>query len=585
MLYSDVRHIYGPLSPYLNAALYLIFGPSLGVLYANGIVTALLIIGMVYWLSRQLMGRAPATAAALSVMWICAFKQAGNYVLPYSYAALHGCALGLASLVLLVKAVTAKEAAWNKASTEADSGNSSAGAGRYLIGAGLVAGLAVLAKTEMGVAAVSTGAVGAGLMHFPLIKRGIKAIALFLIPALGLVALVYGSIGAHVGWHVLLQESFLFLQNLPPELVYFNRRMSGIDQPLLSLAQMAGSALRIVSFALCIASISMLLARWRRRHTAAEISMGDGPLPDAGRTNYALLWTMLIVSILVFAVAPAAGRLQWDKGPYLAMPVLLIALLVVTFFRYQRQILAAGEARAQTVILLALIVYALFSLVRVILRVRSGGAYSSYLLPASVILFTYCWISVFPGLIRERRARPIARNIVLGLIFTWVAVTAGVVAHRFRTNNTHPVVTQRGTIIAIPELGIAFDEAVRYINRETSPGDPVAVVPEGTSLNFFTDRPNPLREEITTPGYLNVEQEERAINQLIASNTRLILVTNRATPEFGRGIFGKDYCERLMQWIDANFEQHAMFGPDHDPSLRIGGRTFFIRAYRRRAET
>ena len=35
-------------------------------------------------------------------MWLCAFKQAGNYILPYSYSALHGCALGLLSLALLV---------------------------------------------------------------------------------------------------------------------------------------------------------------------------------------------------------------------------------------------------------------------------------------------------------------------------------------------------------------------------------------------------------------------------------------------------------------------------------------------------
>ena len=84
MLYSGVRHIYGPLSPYINALLYKIFEPSLGVLYADGIVTAMIILTMVYWLSRRLMGFA-STAATLSVMWLCAFKQAGNYVLPYSY--------------------------------------------------------------------------------------------------------------------------------------------------------------------------------------------------------------------------------------------------------------------------------------------------------------------------------------------------------------------------------------------------------------------------------------------------------------------------------------------------------------------
>src|ERR1041385_1099723 len=63
MLYSEVRHIYGPLSPYFNALLYKVFGPSLGVLYVDGIFTAIIILGLVYWLSRKLMGRVPATAA------------------------------------------------------------------------------------------------------------------------------------------------------------------------------------------------------------------------------------------------------------------------------------------------------------------------------------------------------------------------------------------------------------------------------------------------------------------------------------------------------------------------------------------
>ncbi|HEV8485313.1 MAG TPA: hypothetical protein VGV87_17355 [Blastocatellia bacterium] len=576
MLYSQVRHIYGPLSPYLNALLYRIFGASLGVLYADGIVTALVIIGLVYWLARQLMGRAPSAAAALSVMWICAFKQAGNYVLPYSYAALHGCVLGLASLALLVKAAGAREGAVR------DGAGGRLSAAKYLMCAGVIAGLTVLAKTEMGFAAVSTGVAAAGIIYYPQLRRSLVSIVYFLGPAMGVVGLVYGIVAARAGWYALLQESFLALQNLPVELVYFNKRMSGFDQPLLSLAQMGGSLLRILSFALLIASISLLVTRWRNRRPGIEVAMADRSLPNAGRASYVLLWALVLLSVLLFVIAPSAGRLQWDKGPYLAMPVLLVALMVLTFLRYRREVSISKEASTRTLVLLVVAVYSLLSLVRVILRVRSGGAYSSYLLPASVILFTYCWATTFPGLIKDRRARPVARYIGLALIFAWVAVTAGVVTHRFRTNNTYPVTTTRGTIIAIPELGIAFDEAVRFINRETEPSDPVAVIPEGTSLNFFTDRRNPLKEEITTPGYLNPEQEERAISQLIESNTRLILVTNRATPEFGRGIFGRDYCQRLMGWIEDNFEQQAIFGPDHDPNLRIGARTFFIRAYRKK---
>ena len=102
-------------------------------------------------------------------------------------------------------------------------------------------------------------------------------------------------------------------------------------------------------------------------------------------------------------------------------------------------------------------------------------------------------------------------------------------------------------------------------------------------MNFFTGRPNPLKEEITTPGYLDREGEERAISQLVESNTRLVLVTNRATSEFGPKVFGRDYCQTLMQWIEQNFEECAILGPDHGPGQQIGDKTFFIRAYRKRS--
>jgi hypothetical protein len=395
--------------------------------------------------------------------------------------------------------------------------------------------------------------------------------------------LAYALIGAKVGWNTLLQESFLFLQNLPPELVYFNKRMSGFDQPWLSLAQMVGSFFRISALALLIASISLLMAKWWMGRGESSVAIRERRIPDSGKTTYAVLWALLILSLLLFVIAPSAGGFQWDKGPYLAMPIVLLALLIATLIRYRKQLTQIDRGRASTLILLAVSVYALLSLTRVILRVRSGGAYSSYLLPVAVILFTYCWAYTVPSILKDRRYQPVVRKVALAFMFVWIAVTAVVVAHRFRANNTYPVTTARGTIVAIPDLGLAFDEAVQFINRETAPTDPIAVLPEGTSLNFFTDRRNPLREEITTPGYLDASQEERAIRQLVESNTEWILLTNRATPEFGAGIFGKNYNQRLMNWIDENFEPHAMFGPDRDPGLQIGGKTFFIRAYRKKA--
>src|SRR3954470_5634970 len=89
ILYSDVRHIYGPLSPWLHALAYRLFGPSLSLLYVDGIITAAIVLGLVYWLGRRIMGPAAAAGATLNVMALCVFKPAGNYILPYSYNSLH----------------------------------------------------------------------------------------------------------------------------------------------------------------------------------------------------------------------------------------------------------------------------------------------------------------------------------------------------------------------------------------------------------------------------------------------------------------------------------------------------------------
>jgi hypothetical protein len=563
--------------------LYRLFGASLGVLYANGMLTAALILALTYWIARQLMGRAAATAATMSVMWLCAFKQAGNYILPYSFGALHGSALGLTALALLVCFARQRQSQ-SKTTTDAEAGATVSRRGWLLLAvAGAFAGLAVLAKTEMGVAALAAGVAAATLAGYPNFRRAFGLTTIFLLPALAIVIGVYGWLAAHVGWHTLAAESFLFLRNLPPELVYFNKRVSGLDQPLQSVVQMIGAIVRIGLLASIIAVISLLFTRRKDERGSEPMRMNDLSVSDAGRITYAQLWVLLGLSLFAFLSLPLAGTIDWDKGPYMAMPVLLLGLLLAMLARYRRQLQAMGVAKPETLALVIVSVYALASLARVILRVRSGGAYSSYLLPASVIMFTYGWAHPFAEMFRNGRAQRLARNIAIGLILADALATAGLFAYRFRTRNTYPITTARGTIIAVPDLGKAIDEAITFISQETATDEPVAVMPEGTSLNFFTGRPNPLREEITTPGYLDGEEETRAIRQLEQSNTRLVLIANRATSEFGADVFGRDYCQQLMRWVDENFDAVAIFGPDHNPNLQIGDKTFFIRAYRKRA--
>ncbi len=600
MLYSEVRHIYGPLSPYFNALLYRIFGDSLNVLYGSGILTALVIISLCYWLSRQLMSRAASTAATLSVMWLCAFKPAGNYILPYSYSALHGCALGLATLSLLIKAVYSQQSLFVRKGLESsnenraiDSSEQEQNSSRQLIStpyllrpttyclllAGVIAALTLLAKTEMGVAALAAGMITAGLMGYPNLRRILSLLALFLLPALGLTVVVYGYILWRVGWHTFTYESYLLLQNVPLELVYFNKRMSGFDRPMESVFTILGAFIRIVLLAVAVGSISQLVARKSSRpERLTQIT-----LTESGSAKIAYLWVLLFLSIALMVFLSFVGIMNWDNGPYLAMPILLIGLLVPESKNYVKQISQDGIAHRHTLLLIITGTYALASLARVILRVRSGGAYSSYLLPISVILFTYILSVQFASFLKDGRARVFARNLVIALILIDAVITSGLLAYRYRVRNTYPIVTERGTMVAVPDLGEAFEQAIAFINRETTPGESVAVMPEGTSLLFLTNRKNPLREEITTPGFLDRQGEERAIRQLTESNTRLILIANRATSEFGATIFGRDYCQHLMGWIKNNYEESMVFSPEGNQNLQIGDKVFFIKAYTKKA--
>jgi hypothetical protein len=113
-------------------------------------------------------------------------------------------------------------------------------------------------------------------------------------------------------------------------------------------------------------------------------------------------------------------------------------------------------------------------------------------------------------------------------------------------------------MIVEPALGPAFARALSLIERRTRPGDAVAVLPEGTALLFFTDRRNPLTEEIAVPGFLD---ETRARGQLTLRAPRLVLIANRATPEYGPAHFGQDYAQSLQRLIEERYESCGVLGP------------------------
>jgi hypothetical protein len=401
----------------------------------------------------------------------------------------------------------------------------------------------------MGVPAFCAGVMAAWLSSRGDRRRAIGLALAFTAPAVIVAGGVYALIAARVGWRTLVVDGLLVPFDLPAPLAYFNATLTGFDHPLASLGRVLMAAVKLAILAIVVGAASYLAA---------------GPADAKPRAR-----RLLAGAVAAAVVLSLTTGLDWDRGPFLAMPVVLVALIV----RLARDLRSDRDR-----LVLLYTVFALAQLGRMILHVRSGGAYGSFLLPMSVVVFTYIWMEPFANAIPDPAARRVARSIVIWLLLVSAIGTAIVLAIRYRRSNTVAVSTARGTLIAPPAVGVAWNEALDFIDARTRPGDPIAVFPEGTSLTFLSERRNPMREEIVTPGFLDEAGEARAIDALERSGTRVVLIVNRATREFGAEAFGRDYCQRLMQWIDARFTRCAQFGA-RDPSLQVGDKPFFVRAY------
>lgn len=90
-LYSEVGYSYGPAPAYLDAAAFRLFGRDLDVLVALRLVLALLGIEALRRLTRRVCAsEAVAGGAVALAVAACCFRAGGNWLFPYSVAALEG---------------------------------------------------------------------------------------------------------------------------------------------------------------------------------------------------------------------------------------------------------------------------------------------------------------------------------------------------------------------------------------------------------------------------------------------------------------------------------------------------------------
>jgi hypothetical protein len=499
-LYRDISWNWGPLAPWVNAALYRLLGVHSDTLMWAGIVTAALASLGLYLLARRFVG--PFTSAWVSIAFVvgCAFSRRidfaiFNFVAPFNFSATYGITLAIWSVWLLIRHARSGEPA-------------------TLAGSAMLAGLVALTKMETTFAV----AVAHGAFLLTVLPRPSRARVVAWGCGLGVAAVGYGvAARASQGavWHSLVE-----LLNGGSR--FYITDSMGIREVGLSLLDVALSAL---AWAVVLAT-----ARWLAR--------GDAGPRD--RRLLAAAWAVLLV-LPAFVL---------ERTFFRAAPVLLVAGGVWIVLARVREGEAALDGRWREH--LVVWAFALGALPRMLLR-AGVDHYGFYLLPP-----TFACVAI--GMTRHlpRRGGPslsprvlsIGASTVLagvalgGFAVSWPQLTKP--ASELRTARVHRLVDPHG-----PEATI-----IPYLSG-LPPGTVCVAVPDGAGLVFASGL-TPAEDGMIAyiPMHLQQPGIERAILRAWERRPPEVIVYwgEDQSPVFGYAGFGQDYGLELARWISERYE-------------------------------
>jgi len=531
VLYRDVGCLYGPLSEYLNAGVFRVFGPGLIIIvFANLAVFAAIVV-VIYLLFRKSWGPLSAWLAALifiSVFGFSQFVDAGNYnyAAPHAHEATHGVLLCLLLCLALSYSID----------------NSSAS--RDFV-CGLLFGATIVLKPEFILAAA--------------ILTGLAALARWRAHRTpGATGFVWWSIGAAlptllftVYFAKFLPFDRAFLVSSQAWLSVFDRahsssplavRLIGLDQPWTQLVE--GTTATVLACAVVLGLAGAVLvfhrgSRWMRLSSGIFVILLFGWLGcyvinwiEIGRCLFGLTAIYLCISVGYILRAP-------DKvNPDFRVRVLRLLLAGLAIALMARMFLNP--------------------------RIYHYGYYQAAiaaLLPPAVM------IGELPGWVRKETGRSLLAAVAtLALVIPGVANLA-IRSERGWALKTEAIGTGRDRFYSFPTRMDAIGEivdAVTGLLREKANGETLTVLPEGESINYFTRLRNPVAHACFYKGAMETQTESELVDDLQKQSPYWIVVISRDLIGWGIERYGEKSGsgQEILEWLRQNYKQVASIGGD-----------------------
>lgn len=521
VLYRDLASLFGPLSPYINALWFRLFGTSLLTLaLCNTAIFAATVAG-IHHLVRISTDRVTATAASLSTIVLFGFSQYGavgnyNFVTPYSHEATHGIALSVAAFVSLQYGLT-RQSRWACAV------------------AAWCFGLTLLTKPEIAIslaAGMLAGWLTASVVDNRRRSELASSLAVFLAAAItpSLLFFLYfatqmapeqalrGTAGA---WAPLFGTGITLNQ--------FYRQGMGLDAP----ARNAG--VMILTFAGFVAFVAGAIA-----------------ISASGATGTTRQRALRIGLLIVVFIALRRGTFP-SALPLVVITSLVAASMLVVWHRTDR------ERVFQQLPLVMWSAFALVLLAKMGLNARFFH-YGFYLaLPATVAAITLT-IWFIPQVLTAWKSDASARSFRQLALFALTAVIAPYVGlshgwHRAKTLSIGSGPDRFYAATMSPQ-GPLIRDALNALEQTADPGTTLAVMPEGVMLNYLLRLDSPLRVITLMPPELMAFGEHEVLTSLASKPPDLVLLIDRDVAEYGYPAFGSDrrYGLGVVSWVNDHYE-------------------------------
>ncbi len=530
VLYKDINYFYGPLSSYLHAILFKLFGVNFLIIVSFNIFLVVLTAWLIFRIFASIGTNISAFFSSLIFVTVFAFSQYlwmgnHNFVCSYVYDITHGILLTFASIYQLIKLVKNQKT-------------------KNLFFLGLLTGLVFLTKFEVALAwgiTVITILSYYFYHHVPVQKSKIREVLIFILSSLLPLAIFF----FYFSFHLSFTEAFFTL--LKPWAYAFNPLIRDLPfyKSVMGINQLKENILINVKFASL--GVALILTLFFINYKLLK-----------NKKNNYLHYVSSIIFLLGFHF------LFFNTIPWLEtlrpVPLFIISAFLIFLIKYHK------ETNLNKKKLLPLIAFSLFSLLLLIKIIFKTHVYHygvALALPGTLLLTKFI-IDDIPMWIQKRGVHNLFfKTSIYGILALFIFVHIKI-SYSYYEKKILPVNQNEDLLIGyspyVTPRDMNFKIALSFIEEIIEPDQELYSFPTGTLLNFLARRKNSNPNISFNPGTWKLVGENIILNSLKDSPPHFIVIVFHDYLEFKYRFFGVDFGQNIYQWIQKNYQSIHQIG-------------------------